>query len=213
MISLKVFVMMLALIASVIAVTILHSQDAIASAYAGQTSGSTRVGPADLDVEGAAEAESATMRGATKGTTTSGNMTGVVEFLSIQNAKSGSLSQINATAYTLELNNVANKTIMFSDRPERIVETVSTSNFIGNWATGPNSFSEDEPNDASIVKDTQTGQLETAVIESSNPVYDTTSNTLTYTIMAENGTSIALPEEFGQSILVVDPGGQPGIGT
>jgi len=205
--------MMLALIASVIAVTILHSQDAIASAYAGQTSGSTRVGPADLDVEGAAEAESATMRGATKGTTTSGNMTGVVEFLSIQNAKSGSLSQINATAYTLELNNVANKTIMFSDRPERIVETVSTSNFIGNWATGPNSFSEDEPNDASIVKDTQTGQLETAVIESSNPVYDTTSNTLTYTIMAENGTSIALPEEFGQSILVVDPGGQPGIGT
>jgi len=213
MISLKVFVMMLALIASVIAVTILHSQDAIASAYAGQTSGSTRVGPADIDVEEAAEAESATMRGATKGTTTSGNMTGVVEFLSIQNAKSGSLSQINATAYTLELNNVANKTIMFSDRPERIVETVSTSNFIGNWATGPNSFSEDEPNDASIVKDTQTGQLETAVIESSNPVYDTTSNTLTYTIMAENGTSIALPEEFGQSILVVDPGGQPGIGT
>ncbi|MGA7368388.1 MAG: hypothetical protein WBX01_04615 [Nitrososphaeraceae archaeon] len=205
--------MMLALIASVIAVTILHSQDAIASAYAGQTSGSTRVGPADIDVEEAAEAESATMRGATKGTTTSGNMTGVVEFLSIQNAKSGSLSQINATAYTLELNNVANKTIMFSDRPERIVETVSTSNFIGNWATGPNSFSEDEPNDALIVKDTQTGQLETAVIESSNPVYDTTSNTLTYTIMAENGTSIALPEEFGQSILVVDPGGQPGIGT
>jgi hypothetical protein len=212
MISPKVFVMMLVLATSVIAVVILHSQDAMASAYAGRTLGSTRIGPADLDIAEAAEAESATMRGATNGTTTSGNITGV-EFLSIQNAKSGSLSQINATAYTLELNNVANKTIMFSDRPERIVETVSTSNFIGNWATGPNSFSTDEPNDVLIVEDTQTGQLETAVIESSNPVYDTTSNTLTYTIMAENGTPIALTEEFGQSILVVDPGGQPGIGT
>ncbi|HZD36073.1 MAG TPA: hypothetical protein VE130_12785, partial [Nitrososphaeraceae archaeon] len=126
-----------------------------------------------------------------------------IQFLAIQSAQSGSLSQINDTAYTLELNDVANRTILFSDRPERIVETVSTADFVGNWSAGQNSFSADEPNDALIVEDTQTGDLETAVIESFNPVYDTNTNTLTYTIMAENGTSISLPEEFGQSVLVI----------
>ncbi len=127
-----------------------------------------------------------------------------VEFLSIQNAQSGSLSQINATAYALELTNVANKTIMFSDRPERIVESVSTSDFIGNWSTGVNSFATDAPNDALIVENTQTGQLETAIIESFNPVYDIATNSLTYTIMTDNATSIGLPGEFGQSVLVID---------
>jgi hypothetical protein len=180
----------------------MHSQSAMASAYSGQTHGSTQVGPADLDIAEAVEAENATSAGATNQTTTNGN---TAEFLSIQNAKSGSLSQINATAYTLELDNVANKTIMFSDRPERVVETISTTGFVGNWTAGQNSFGADEPNDALIMENTQTGQLETAVIESFNPIYDTTANTLTYTIMAENGTSIKLPSEFGQSTLITDP--------
>jgi len=58
--------------------------------------------------------------------------------------------------------------------------------------------------DVLIVKDRQTGKLETAVIELFSPNYDTDTNTLTYTIMAENGTSIKLPSEFGQTVLVVD---------
>jgi hypothetical protein len=37
-----------------------------------------------------------------------------------------------------------------------------------------------------------------------DPIYDTTANTLTYTIMAENGTSIDLLNEFGHSVLVID---------
>ena len=127
-----------------------------------------------------------------------------IQFLAIQSAQSGSLSQINDTAYTLELNNVANRTIMFSDRPARVVETVSTANFVSNWTADRNSFSADEPNDALIGKDTQTGDLETAVIESFSPVYDTNTNTLTYTIMAENATSIDFPAEFGQTTLVID---------
>ena len=96
---------------------------------------------------------------------------------------------------------------MFSDRPERIVTTVSTNDFVGNWSAGQNSFSADEPNDALIVENTQTGQLDTAVVELFNPVYDTNTNTLTYIIVAENATSISLPSEFGQSILVTDPYG------
>jgi hypothetical protein len=55
-----------------------------------------------------------------------------------------------------------------------------------------------------MVEDTHTGNIETSVIESFNPVYDTATNTLTYTIMAENGTSIELPSEFGRTVLVID---------
>ncbi|MGB7883472.1 MAG: hypothetical protein WBL44_12145, partial [Nitrososphaeraceae archaeon] len=139
----------------------------------------------------------------TNQTTANGNMTDV-QFLAIQRAQSGSLSEVNATAYTLELNNVSDSTILFADRPNRIVTSVSTSDFIGNWSTGVNSFSADEPNDALIVENTQIGILETDVIESFNPVYDTTINTLTYTIVAENATSIDLPTEFGQTVLVID---------
>ena len=192
--------MMLVFTASVVAIMVLHSQNAMASPYAGQTGGSTRTGMADLDIAEAEEAGNATMM---INQTANGNMTGV-EFLSIQNAKSGSISQINATAYTLVLSNVANKTIQFSDRPERVVETVSTSDFVGNWSADQNSFSADEPNDALIVENTQTHQLETAIVESFNPVYDMATNSLTYTIMAENGTSIDLPSQFEQSILVTD---------
>jgi hypothetical protein len=202
MMSQKFFVMILALTASVVAITVLHSHNAMASAYAGQSSGSTRI--SDVDVAEAVEAENATMAGGTTNqTANNGNMTGG-KFLFIQNAQSGSLSQINETAYTLELNDIANKTIQFSDRPIRIVETVSTTDFIGNWSTGPDSFASDAPNDALIVEDIQTSELETAIIELFDPVYDTNTNTLTYTIMAENATSIDLPGEFGQTVLVID---------
>jgi hypothetical protein len=156
-----------------------------------------------LDEEEAVEAEDATSAGATDQTIANGNTTDV-QFLAIQNAKSGSINEINATAYTLELGNVSDSTILFSDRPERIVTSVSTSDFIGNWTTGPDSFAEDAPNDALIIEDIQTGNLETAIIESFNPVYDPTANTLTYTITAENQTSVNLPSEFGQSVLVID---------
>jgi len=208
MISPKVFVMISVLTVSLVAITVLHSQNAMAS-YAGQSQGSIRTGVADLDVEEVEEAENATM---TTNQTTSGNTTGV-EFLSIQNAQSGSISQINETAYTLELNNVANRTIQFSDRPNRIVETVSTADFIGNWTDGSNSLAADAPNDALIVKDTQTGEIYTAIIESFSPVYDMTTNRLIYTIMAENGTSMNMPSEFRQSVLVIDDNEKSAIFT
>ena len=68
----------------------------------------------DVDVAKAEEAGITTMM--TNHTTTNRNTT-AVEFLSIQTAQSGSLSQINATACTLELNNVSDSTILVSDRP------------------------------------------------------------------------------------------------
>lgn len=124
------------------------------------------------------------------------NMTGV-KFFSIQIAQSGSRSETNATTFTLELNNLSDITILFSDRPIRDVTAVSTSDFVGNWTAGPNSFALDVPNAALVIEDTQTGELKTAVIELFDPDYDTTTNTLTYAIVAEDGTSMNMPNHFG----------------
>jgi hypothetical protein len=197
MINSRIFgiVFVVGTLASIMTVTAVSFQNAMASQPCCPSDDE-----ADVDVAETAEAGNATTTMMTN-QTTGRNMT--VEFLSMQTAKSGSIYQINETAYTLELKNVSDSTFMFSDRPERIVTSVSTSDFVGNWTTGPNSFAVDAPNDALIVEDIQTGQLETAIIESFKPVYDVATNTLTYTIVPENGT-INLPNEFGQSILVMD---------
>jgi hypothetical protein len=147
------------------------------------------------------------------------NMTGA-KFLFIQSAQSGSVSEVNATTFTLELRDVSDKTIMFSDRPDRIVSSVNTTNFIGNWSTGPNSFAADPPN-AVLILDDEEQREELAVIELFNPEYDSAANTLRYDITAENATattaattttttSIDLPSEFGQSTLVIDAENQQG---
>jgi hypothetical protein len=137
------------------------------------------------------------------------NMTGA-KFLFIQGAQSGSISEVNATTSTLELSNVSDKTIMFSDRPDRIVTSVNTTNFIGNWSIGTNNFAVDPPNAVLILDDEVEQREELAVIELFNPEYDSEANTLKYDITAENAssttttTSIDLPSEFGQSTLVID---------
>ena len=133
------------------------------------------------------------------------NMTGAT-FLFIQGAMSGSVSEINATTSALQLSDVSNKTILFSDRPNRIVASIDTADFIGNWSTGANSFAVDPPNVALVVNDDAAEQRQDlAVIELFNPVYDSEANTLRYDIVAENGTSIGgLPGEFGPSTLVID---------
>ena len=103
-----------------------------------------------------------------------GNVT-LTRFLMIQEAQSGSVSEVNATTSTLELNGVSDKTIMFSDRPERIVASVNTTDFIGNWGTGPNSFASDPP-DAVLVLDDEEQRQEISVIELYNPEYDPEAN-------------------------------------
>jgi hypothetical protein len=133
------------------------------------------------------------------------NMT-EAKFSFIQGAQSGSVSEVNATTSTLELNDVSDKTILFSDRPDRIVASANTTDFIGNWSIGENNFAVDPPNAVLILDDLEERQ-EFAVIELFNPEYDPEANTLKYDIIAENATtttSINLPGEFGQSTLVID---------
>ena len=153
-------------------------------------------------------------------TDSNNNMTGA-KFLFIQTAQSGSVSEVNATTFTLELSDVSDKTILFSDRPDRIVSSVNTTDFVGNWSTGPDSFAVDPPNAALVLDDEQQRQ-ELAVIELYNPEYDSGANTLKYDISTANATasatttttttSIDLPSEFGQSTLVIDIKEQTGEG-
>lgn len=133
-----------------------------------------------------------------------GNITATEEpkFLAIQHAQSGSISQINDTSYSLELNDVSDKTILFSDRPNRIVTPISTDNFVGNWSVGEDSFAVDLPN-AVLVVDEIEGQ-DSAIIELFNPGYDADEKTIKYEITSDNATSIELPSEFGQSTLIID---------
>jgi hypothetical protein len=140
------------------------------------------------------------------------NMTGV-QFLFIQHAQSGSVSEVNATTFTLELSDVSDKTIMFSDRPDRIVTSQSTSDFVGNWSQGEDSFAADPPNAVLVLDDEEVEQRqqEIAVIELFNPEYDSEANTLRYDITAENATATSslmeLPSQFVQSTLIIDAGG------
>ena len=132
------------------------------------------------------------------------NMTNpnMIKFFAIQHAQSGSISEINATVYSLELNEVSDKTILFSDRPDRIVTSESTSDFIGNWSMGVDSFAVDAPN-AVLVVDEQEGEQNVTIIELFNPVYDYDKKTLKYDIMLDDSTSVELLE-FGKSTLVID---------
>jgi hypothetical protein len=143
--------------------------------------------------------------GSNETSTSSNNMTEAT-FLFIQDAQSGSVSEVNDTTSTLELSDVSDKTILFSDRPDRIVASIDTADFIGNWSTEPNSFAVDPPNAALVVDDDVEQRQDLGVIELFNPEYDAEANTLRYDIVSENGTSIGgLPGEFGQSTLVIDP--------
>ena len=126
------------------------------------------------------------------------------KFFAIQHAQSGSLSEINETAYTLELNDVSDKTILFSDRPDRIVKSISTFDFIGNWSSGDDSFAVNAPNTVLVIDEQDGVQQDVAIVELFNPIYDTEKKTLKYEIITDNATSTELPSEFGQTTIVID---------
>ena len=96
-----------------------------------------------------------TAAAATANDSSSNNMTGAT-FLFIQGAESGSVSEVNATTSTLQLGNVSDKTISFSDRPNRIVASIDTADFIGNWDIGANNFAIDPPNAVLVLDDERT---------------------------------------------------------
>ncbi|MGD1838438.1 MAG: hypothetical protein ACPKPY_10330 [Nitrososphaeraceae archaeon] len=58
-----------------------------------------------------------------------------------------------------------------------------------------------------LVVDQQEDKQDVAIVELFNPVFDSNKKVLKYEIDTNNVTSIELPEEFGQTTVVVDIGG------
>ncbi len=137
------------------------------------------------------------------------------KFLAIQHAESGSVSKVNATTNFLELHDVSD-VILFSDRPDRIVKTESTQEFLDRWYnadTENNSLFLDPPN-AALVIDDQEGQ-DAVVVELFEPAYDYDANILVYNFNYLNNTTDKLPSEFGKTTLLIDKfnfGPNPGDG-
>jgi hypothetical protein len=127
------------------------------------------------------------------------------QFLAIQHAQSGTISDINSTSYTLQLNDLTDKTILFSDRPNRIVVTETTRDFVGNWTSGEDSFQVDPPNAALVVL-TDDQEDDVFEIELFNPTYDEDENAIRYdfSVLGNATSSPDLPPNLGKSVLIID---------
>lgn len=127
-----------------------------------------------------------------------------LKFVGIQNAKSGIISEINSSSYNLELNEITDNTILFSDRPDRIVKLVPTLDFVGNWSMVQDSFMKDAPNAVLIMDEINVQQQDIIIIELFNPVYDSNKKSLNYVIKADNNTLMELPKKTGQTTMIID---------
>lgn len=127
------------------------------------------------------------------------------EFIAIQHAQSGSISTINSTNFLLQLNDLSDKTILFSDRPDRIVVTQSIDDFIGNWTEGKDSFQVDPPNAALVTLEVDQEQ-DIFEIELFNPKYEKNQKTLRYefTFLGNATARSDLPENLAKPVLVID---------
>lgn len=132
----------------------------------------------------------------------------IVKFLFIQHGESGLISKINSTTYSLQLNDLADNVILFSDRPNRIVDTQSIQEFIGNWTQGDDSFEIDPPNAALTFLEGDNHKINALVIELFNIEYDEEQNILKYDFtFLDNTTASSLPDlpyKTGESILIID---------
>jgi hypothetical protein len=131
----------------------------------------------------------------------------------VQTAQGGSLvpHPVDPGVYRLTLEGATAQTVYFSDRPHRIVGSVSTADFLAGLG-----FSEENPPNAAVV--VQTGQGEDVlVVELLNPEWDAVNQTLTYDVivldeytgdgfgeLAQRQDDGALPETFGHTSLFID---------
>jgi len=115
---------------------------------------------------------------------------GDVEFLYVQSFGSGSIAPAGDDgAYTLTLGQGLGETVYFSDRPGRMVGTVSSSDFISVFDT----TSDDPPNAALVSGDT------IFVVELTTARWDEASGTLTYdaTPIGEDDVQLSFEHAIG----------------
>ena len=111
---------------------------------------------------------------------------------------------ITSDAGTLTLQGVTPLTIYFSDRPQRVVGHMATSDFVDLWGAGDNSFETDPPN--AVLSFLEPGGVvpDEAVIVIKEPRLQ--NGELSYSIDVLDG---ALPAQAGPVSLFIDPFGRP----
>jgi len=102
------------------------------------------------------------------------------------------------------LHGLAPSTLMFSDRPERIVGHLSTAQFVDGWGHGENSFLVDPPNAVLSFLPASDESPEDVVVTLTNPSLD--GEDLTYNVSVLDG---ELPDTTGPCSLFIDPIGRP----
>src|SRR5262249_55450041 len=95
-------------------------------------------------------------------------------------------------------------TLYFSDRPQRIVGHMTTSDFVDLWGEGDNSFEADPPNAVLSFLEPGDEVPEDAVVVIQQPRLQ--DGQLSYSIQALEGT---LPTQAGPVTLFIDPFGRP----
>jgi hypothetical protein len=111
---------------------------------------------------------------------------------------------VTSGAGDMTLHGLAPSTLMFSDRPERIVGHLTPEQFIEGWGHGTNSFLDDPPNAVLSFLDEGDESPEDVVVTLTNPLLD--GEDLTYTVNVLDG---ELPASTGPCSLFIDPIGRP----
>jgi hypothetical protein len=105
---------------------------------------------------------------------------------------------------TLTLRDVTPATLYFSDRPQRVVGHMSTTDFVELWGEGDNSFEADPPNAVlSFVAPDADAPIDAVVVIKKPTLTD---GQLSYAIDVLEGT---VPIEAGPVTLFIDPFGRP----
>jgi len=111
---------------------------------------------------------------------------------------------IDIAGSTLTLRGVTPSTLYFSDRPQRVVGHMTTSDFVDLWGEGDNSFETDPPNAVLAFLEPGDQVPEDAVIVIQNPQLQ--DGQLSYSFEMLEG---SLPAQAGPVTLFIDPFGRP----
>ncbi len=122
-----------------------------------------------------------------------------MEALFVQSAR-----RATSSVGSLTLHELAPSTLMFSDRPERIVGHLTSKQFVEGWGHGQNSFLEDPPNAVLSFLTDEDEVPEDVVVTLTNPKLEW--ERLTYDVDVLEG---RLPATSGPCSLFIDPVGRP----
>ena len=111
---------------------------------------------------------------------------------------------VTSSDHEFTLHGLAPSTLMFSDRPERIVGHLTAAQFVDGWGQGENSFLEDPPNAVLSFLEEGDETPEDVVLTLTDPRLQ--NGDLTYSATLLEG---ELPASSGACSLFIDPIGRP----